>query len=96
MANKRELKKEINFLTDQLLAECVYNDLCKETGSPQKSQELMTRLVDMRNNLLARINHPDGKDNPKQVKKYYKKIIEDFDTAIDEIFKELGEEETAK
>lgn len=92
MANKRELKKEINFLTDELLAECICNGLCEDTANAGKSEELMTRIIDMRNNLIARVNHPDGKNNPKKTKEHYKKIIADLDKAIDEIFGELGEE----
>ena len=35
---------------------------------------------------------PDGKDSPKLIKKsYYKKLIQDFDAAIGEVLKEIGE-----
>ena len=37
------------------------------------------------------VNTPDGKENPKLVKKYYKSLIQSFDNKIGEILKELGE-----
>jgi len=45
----------------------------------------------MRYELIMRVNHPDGKDNPKLVKAHYKKINEDLITKIDDFFERLNQ-----
>lgn len=91
MANKRELKKEINFISNELIAECLFNKLYIKNSDPQKIDELISRIINCQDDFLRRVNTPDGKENPKLVKKYYKSLIQSFDNKIGEILKELGE-----
>ncbi len=90
MANKRELKKEINFISNELIAECLFNKLYIKNSDPQKIDELLSRIINCQDDFLRRVNTPDGKENPKLVKKYYKSLIQSFDNKIGEILKELG------
>ena len=87
----RELKKEINFISNELIAECLFNKLYIKNSDPQKIDELLSRIINCQDDFLRRVNTPDGKENPKLVKKYYKSLIQSFDNKIGEILKELGE-----
>ena len=78
MANKRNLKKEINFLAEEL-----------NGNEDEKFDELIGRILDMQGEFISRVSHPNGTKNPKLVKEYYKSLIADFDKNVGEILIEL-------
>ena len=57
----------------------------------EKCESLINRILDIQDEYIRRTNTPDGKDSPKLIKSYYKKLIQDFDAAIGEVLKEIGE-----
>ena len=52
---------------------------------------MIKSILDIKDQNIIRTNTPDGKDSPKLIKSYYKKLIQDFDAAIGEVLKEIGE-----
>ena len=90
MASVRELKKDIDFLVFEVISDCfTYSNI----HSDNKSDELSTLIsdaVEFRNDLIARVNNPDGKDNPKIVKAYYKSVEKDLLTGVDKLFERLS------
>lgn len=91
MANKRELKKEIHFISDELISECIFNSCFVKDADIEKNQAILQKILDMRTEFLSRTNTTNGKNNPKIVKKYYQKLIEDFDKKIAEILEEFAQ-----
>lgn len=51
----------------------------------------MARILDMQDEFIRRANRPDGKDNPKRVKEYYRKLRADLQTEVNAIATEIGE-----
>jgi len=51
---------------------------------------LISEAVEFRNDLIARVNNPDGKDNPKIVKAYYKTVSKDLLIGVDKLFERLS------
>jgi hypothetical protein len=90
MASVRELKKDIDYLVFEVISDCfTYSNI----HSDNKSDELSTLIsdaVEFRNDLIARVNNPDGKDNPKIVKVYYKTVEKDLLTGVDKLFERLS------
>jgi hypothetical protein len=90
MASVRELKKDIDFLVFEVISDCfVYSNLHPDN----KSEELTTLIndaVELRNDLIARVNNPDGKDNPKIVKAYYNSVSKDLMSGVDKLFERLS------
>lgn len=90
MASVRELKKDIDYLVFEVISDCfTYSNI----HSDNKSDELSTLIsdaVEFRNDLIARVNNPDGKDNPKIVKAYYKTVEKDLLTGVDKLFERLS------
>lgn len=93
MANKRDLKREINFITVELVNECLFMRDCTPDMTDEKCNGLIDKILDIQDDFLRRTGTPDGKDNPKLVKRYYRKLIQDFDAAIGEVMKEVGGKE---
>jgi hypothetical protein len=90
MASIRELKKDIDYLVFEVISDCfVYSNVHPDN----KTDELTTLIsdaVEFRNDLIARVNNPDGKDNPKIVKAYYKAVQKDLLSGVDNLFERLS------
>lgn len=90
MASVRELKKDIDYLVYEVISDCfVFSGLHPGIKSDEVSA-LISDAVNFRNDLIARVNNPDGKDNPKIVKAYYKAIEKDLLSGVDKLFSRLS------
>ena len=56
-----------------------------------KADVVMARILDMQDEFIRRANRPDGKENKKRVKEYYRKLRTDLQTEINAIATEIGE-----
>lgn len=90
MASIRELKKDIDYLVFEVISDCfVYSNIHPDNKSDELSA-LISEAIEFRNDLIARVNNPDGKDNPKIVKAYYKSVEKDLLTGVDNFFERLS------
>ena len=90
MASVRELKKDIDFLVFEVISDCfVYSNLHPDNKTDELTA-LINDAVELRNELIARVNNPDGKDNPKIVKAYYKTVSKDLMLGVDKLFERLS------
>ena len=88
MASIRQLKKEIEFLSSQLIGDCI--DFVQTfNGKELEAMAVIDEIVVLHNSTVDRINNPDGKDNPKLVKAYYQKLKKDYVTGVNEAYKRL-------
>ena len=90
MASVRELKKDIDYLVFIVISDCLlYSDV-----NPAENDDAVATIiqdaVSFRNDLIARVNNPDGKDNTKIVKAYYKSVEKDLLTGVDKLFDRLS------
>jgi hypothetical protein len=96
MASIRELKKDIDYLIYEVISDCfVYSNIHPDNKTDELST-LISEAVEFRNDLIARVNNPDGKDNPKIVKAYYKSVQKDLLTGVDKYFERLSAISTKK
>jgi hypothetical protein len=83
MATVRRLKKEIEFMSSQLIGDCIdYLD----TFDDKKEVNVLSIIEEavlLNNTMLDRACHPDGKNNPKLVKQHYRKLKIDFVKGLD-------------
>ena len=89
MANVRRLKKEIEFMSSQLIGDCI--DFL-ETFEDKKDTPILSIIeeaVVLNNTMLDRACHPDGKDNPKLVKQHYRQLKTDFIKGLDQAYAKL-------
>ena len=84
MANKRELKKSINFVAGDLFQECLVLKVIKKVDN-EKVDEVLTDIINLQNEFLARTNHPQ----PGNVKAYFRKLYSDFGDAVEAIIKKM-------
>jgi hypothetical protein len=90
MASLRELKKNIDNLVFEVISDCfVYSGVHPDNKSDELTA-IISDAVNFRNDLIARVNNPDGKDNPKIIKAYYKSVEKDLLTGVDKLFNRLS------
>jgi hypothetical protein len=90
MASIRELKKDIDYLVFEVISDCfVYSNVHPDNKTDELTA-LISEAVEFRNDLIARVNNSDGKDNPKIVKAYYKAVQKDLLTGVDKFFERLS------
>jgi len=90
MSNVRSLKKDIDYIMYEVISDSfVYKEM-----HPDKIEEveaIINDAIDVRNDLIARVNNPDGKDNPKIIKTYYQSVKRDLISKADNLFSRLSQ-----
>ena len=90
MASVRNLKKDIDYLIFEVISDSfAYSSIHPEDKSDELSA-IIADAVSFRNDLIARVNNPDGKDNPKIVKAFYKSVEKDLIAGVDKLFDRLS------
>jgi hypothetical protein len=83
MAKIRELKKDINYLTSELVSECLTFQFFHAEAPSEKVGEVISKILENRNDLIYRISHFAETKNPRLVKKHFAEIRKDFDKSIE-------------
>ncbi|NOZ45927.1 MAG: hypothetical protein GXO79_04005 [Chlorobi bacterium] len=91
MANKRNIKKDIEYLVYEVVSDCYTFKYLYPENEHKEADSIIGEAIQLRNDLIMRVNHPDGKDDKKLVKKHFNKINEDLLNKIDEFFTRLNE-----
>ncbi|WP_346855672.1 hypothetical protein [uncultured Draconibacterium sp.] len=92
MASVRDLKKDIDLILSLALSDCFYVLEYNQKVDEKAVYEIAGEIVQKHRELRLRAIHPDGKDNPKLVKKYYKALIQDMLVAVDSSLEKLSAE----
>lgn len=90
MASVKNLKKDIDYLIFEVISDCFTYSGSNEGKHSEEVSKLISDAVTLRNDLIARVNNPDGKDNPKIVKKYYQSVKQDLLGGVDNLFERLS------
>ncbi len=87
MANKRDLKKTINYICSDVLAECVASSLYNGKPSQENVEALLASILNIHDNYIRRVSHPEPGMKPHV---YFKDLIDHFNKEISEVIDEIG------
>lgn len=90
MASIRELKKDIDYLTYEVVADCYTYMHMNPDKNRDKVMKVINDTIAVRNELIEKVNHPDAKDDKKKIKEYYKNIRKELLEKIDVSFQNLS------
>ncbi len=82
MASRRLLKKSINTLTFDLVAECYAFKLFHPEKKHDNTNQAMQNLVQMCNKLINKINNPIDKHNYKKNRLHFQGIVKELHTMV--------------
>ncbi|MCL2133047.1 MAG: hypothetical protein FWH39_01725 [Bacteroidales bacterium] len=86
MASIRQLKKDIDYLIGEVVSDCCTFMYLYPEKKQEEALAIVNDVVDLRNNLIARVNRPEDK-----AKGYYKAIFKDLLTGVDAAFRNISE-----
>lgn len=89
MASRRKLKQTIKFVSFELISDVHFRYLMSKDVDDQKIDTLVVDIMSLNREYILRSNRPDGKDNPKLVKAYFRKLFSDWQIAMKKINKEI-------
>lgn len=89
MAKRRNLKRDIGYVAGELFTEVLVAKMLTPGINHDKADELLGAILDMQDEFVQRASNPTGKDNPKLVREYYKKLEADLQQAIDDIVSKI-------
>lgn len=73
MASKRKLKKDVNYITYELLSECFIMKHFHPDLNETKFNEVIQEIVKKRNELILMINYPVPEDG-ETLRQFYRKV----------------------
>ncbi|MHB9056633.1 MAG: hypothetical protein ACYC2P_10850 [Paludibacteraceae bacterium] len=83
MASKRKLKKIMQFISSELITDVFFKTLMSGKGDTKKADALVVDISQFTREHINRIGRNGGKDNPKEVKEYYRKLYADWNKGIE-------------
>ncbi len=89
MANLRTIKKDIDYLVNEVVYDC-YLSLCFHNDKRDQIVDVMQEAVDFRNNLFEMVNNPADKHNKSLVKKHFAFVRAQMLEKTDELFETLS------
>lgn len=90
MANLRDLKKDINWITEEVIADClIFLDINPEQDS-EAVAEIINKIVDKRNELITQVNLHDKLEKGTNKKEYFRNIAKELIETADSCFNDLS------
>ena len=83
--NKRTLKKNMNYLTQELMAECLWIVHYQKNANIEDVENIIDSILIMQSEMLSRVSHP----YPNNAKQYFKKLRADFIRQTEEIIEQI-------
>lgn len=86
MANKRNLKREINYICSEMFAECVALSLYNAKPDGEDVDSLLRAIMDMHADYIMRVSHPEP---GMKAKEYYKVLVDSFNKDANSIVDQI-------
>ena len=86
MANKRDLKKIINYICGNLFSECVAVSLY-DNKKDEEITALVVSVLAMHSDYISRVSHPEPGMRPKA---YFKDLREKFNAQVNEVIDNIA------
>ncbi len=90
MASIKNLKKDINYLVDEVIGICLLHQYTRGPESHDELEAMITEMVEYREELINKVNNPDVKDDKKKLKKYYRSLFDELLEKVNSAFESIN------
>lgn len=90
MGSIRKLKKQIDSKVYEIISDCFTFTEIHHDGKPDDVSGIISDAVNLRNDLIHRVNNPDPAGDPKSVKAHYQLINQDLASGVDKLCERLS------
>lgn len=88
MASKKDLKKDINYLIDEVIGTCLLHQYTQGKEKQKELDGVITEMIEFRDKLIHRANHPEGKD--VKLRTYYRSLYEELLDKVNIAFEKIS------
>ncbi|HYW95592.1 MAG TPA: hypothetical protein VE870_08400 [Bacteroidales bacterium] len=83
MASIKKLKKDINYLSYELLTEAFAYRYFHPEMKDKRFYDIISRIVLLRNELISRVNHPEMASEVDDVRGHFNQVRQDMTKLVD-------------
>jgi len=96
MASIRNLKKDIDYLVFEVVSDCFTYAGVHPGKHTDELSDIVEEAVELRNDLIARVNNPEGEKTPAVIKANLLSVRKDLFEGVDKLFGRLSEATKSK
>ncbi len=85
MPSVRRLKKDIDYLIFEVISDCFTFGSLHPDDSPEEVTSILSDAVNLRNDLIKRVNNPEQGDDPKTTRAHFQLVVKDLYTNVDKL-----------
>jgi hypothetical protein len=90
MASKKNLKKDISFLVDEVLGTCLMRKDLDDNKHQEEIDNIIAEILIFREEILNKVNNPQLTEAHKNLRTYYRSIYQDLMRKVNESFDKLN------
>lgn len=87
MANKRDLKRGINYICSELFAECIATSIYSNNPDKANVDALLKTVLRTHSHYIMRVSHPQP---GMKAKAYYQQLISCFNNDVNDIVDQIS------
>jgi hypothetical protein len=88
MASKKDLKKDINYLTDEVIGTCLLHQYTQGKERQEELDGIITEMIEFRDQLIQKANNPKAKEG--KLKAYYRSLYEELLEKVNTAFEKIS------
>lgn len=90
MATRKEAKKDIRSLTEMVIFDAIeLSETLDKQKDKEKVYQLIAAIAETHNDLISRVNKPDGKKNTSLIKAHYRAIYDELLSTCDKAYEQM-------
>lgn len=90
MASVRKLKKDIDYLIFEVISDCFTFGTLHPEDKADEVSSIISDAVNLRNDLIMRVNNPESTDNSKVLRSHFQQITKDLFIGVDQLCSRLS------
>ncbi len=90
MASKKNLKKDINFLIDEVIGTCLMHQTLNKGKQKEELDDIVNEMLIFREEMIEKVNNPKLTEADKNLQTYYRKLYSDLLKKVNETFEQLN------
>ena len=90
MASRQRLKKEIDYVVSDLILDCFTFINMRAKTENEDVLQIVQETLNLRGDLISKVNHPESKDTSQTVKNYFDNIAKVLIDTVEESYVKLG------
>jgi hypothetical protein len=90
MASIKNLKKDINYLIDEVIGTCMIHHYTQQ-DKREELDEIINDMIEFRENLITKVNNPSVNENGQNLRNYYRTLFDELLEKVNAAFDKLNE-----